>query len=494
MMVRHRGCAALIALVFFVATSLVGATGARADNGDESYTLYMADGQLVTRSAVLFISPDVPDDADLSVSLIYGTRSAGGFKLRGVYRNQTREVSDGGIEGIKTGTLILADLSRSEERHSMLAWWIPMLRVRPEVTWTAGGQVYSAVLQSEVNLGNPVAAFGYTTAFIVILLFVLWLLARGRFLEFLCEPNGRMSLSKTQMFLWTLAIGALVAGYGMIRLQVPEIPATLLALMGLSLGTRGLSGAKVSTADDPDESVPDTSAPHRAAASARSFRLWDGLKQIVSDRTPDGREVLSFTRVQMVFWTGLMLGIFSFKSIVDGILWEVPWEMVTLMGMSQVGYLAPKFWSAPTKLSYSSPDSTYRLGTSIQANHPSNAGGSISQYTVMPSLPAGLPLDPEAGSITGTPTQVSDRAEYTVMGSNNAGSTRTAIFIEVIKNSALVPNSNDLAGHGPAGGVSSPVDPDTGGHSTHLDPHAEYEYPDEPGGPAKPTARPERPD
>jgi hypothetical protein len=27
----------------------------------------------------------------------------------------------------------------------------------------------------------------------------------------------------------------------------------------------------------------------------------------------------------------------------EGALWEVPWQMVALMGMSQAGYLGPKF-------------------------------------------------------------------------------------------------------------------------------------------------------
>lgn len=29
--------------------------------------------------------------------------------------------------------------------------------------------------------------------------------------------------------------------------------------------------------------------------------------------------------------------------VLEGALWEVPWQMVTLMGMSQAGYLGPKF-------------------------------------------------------------------------------------------------------------------------------------------------------
>jgi len=59
------------------------------------------------------------------------------------------------------------------------------------------------------------------------------------------------------------------------------------------------------------------------------------------------REV-SVAKSQMVFWTILTLGIFITKSLTDGTLWPVPWQLVTLMGMSQAGYVAPKFMSKPT--------------------------------------------------------------------------------------------------------------------------------------------------
>jgi hypothetical protein len=44
----------------------------------------------------------------------------------------------------------------------------------------------------------------------------------------------------------------------------------------------------------------------------------------------------------MFFWTVLMVTLFLIKSILNGVVWEVPWQMVTLMGISQAGYLAPK--------------------------------------------------------------------------------------------------------------------------------------------------------
>jgi hypothetical protein len=51
----------------------------------------------------------------------------------------------------------------------------------------------------------------------------------------------------------------------------------------------------------------------------------------------------------MVFWTGITLTLFTVKSLLDGVLWEVPWEMVAFMGMSQLGYIAPKWMPKESK-------------------------------------------------------------------------------------------------------------------------------------------------
>ncbi|MGH6943819.1 MAG: hypothetical protein ACREH6_06330 [Geminicoccaceae bacterium] len=64
------------------------------------------------------------------------------------------------------------------------------------------------------------------------------------------------------------------------------------------------------------------------------------LSDLITDFTP--RRELSLARAQMLFWTALMLVVFVLKSVLEGVVWAVPWEMVALMGLSQAGYLAPK--------------------------------------------------------------------------------------------------------------------------------------------------------
>jgi hypothetical protein len=84
----------------------------------------------------------------------------------------------------------------------------------------------------------------------------------------------------------------------------------------------------------------------------------------------------------------------------------------------------------PAALTYTTPV-TYVTGAAITANIPTNAGGTIESYSVSPALPAGLTLNTVTGVISGTPTAVAAAADYTVTGTNDAGSTQATVNITV---------------------------------------------------------------
>lgn len=85
----------------------------------------------------------------------------------------------------------------------------------------------------------------------------------------------------------------------------------------------------------------------------------------------------------------------------------------------------------PASLGYREAAVVYSTGSAIAANTPTSSGGPITNYSVTPSLPAGLALDVQTGYITGTPTAVTPNAIYTVTGSNEAGSTTATLQITV---------------------------------------------------------------
>jgi hypothetical protein len=184
-----------------------------------------------------------------------------------------------------------------------------------------------------------------------------------------------------QIALWTSAIGLVVFFYGLIRLEVPAIPTTLLVLMGLSLATGGVSflappprstvsgdkenfpeRAEPRTAIEPANragatelgSVPsatnvktaseNTELPGSATMTPISPKVVPKLSDLIQNFPSSGPPQLSLSRAQMLFWTVIAVILFVAKSALEGELWPVPWELVGLMGISQLGYLVPKFY------------------------------------------------------------------------------------------------------------------------------------------------------
>ncbi len=85
---------------------------------------------------------------------------------------------------------------------------------------------------------------------------------------------------------------------------------------------------------------------------------------------------------------------------------------------------------APSALTYSTPN-VFTKGSAITALTPSANGGTVIEYVVAPSLPAGLSMDAVTGVISGTPTDLSVAADYVVTASNTGGSTTATISITV---------------------------------------------------------------
>ena len=85
---------------------------------------------------------------------------------------------------------------------------------------------------------------------------------------------------------------------------------------------------------------------------------------------------------------------------------------------------------APSSLAYSPNSFTLTKGTAMTTVTPTVSGGTVTSWSVSPSLPTGLSLDSSTGAISGTPSVVSSSATYTVTASNTGGSdTATLTFV-----------------------------------------------------------------
>ena len=146
-----------------------------------------------------------------------------------------------------------------------------------------------------------------------------------------------MSVSLAQMALWTLVVGGMVLMFGLMHLQVPNIPETLVFLMGFSVTTSvvGHFQAKEIITHSKGKRPGSRGKKGPSAPTVRS--LSDLLGDLV---TIEGEPDLA--KAQMLFWTVITLVLFVVKSLLDGNLWDVPTMLVFLMGISQGGFLARK--------------------------------------------------------------------------------------------------------------------------------------------------------
>ena len=296
--------------------------------------LFVPDGQLRTHAIRVFVTHDVSASMQPRLRLLAHSSSNSRevrtteFEPLLIARNQQwiQRVEDQEIG--YTGSLLLFDVSPYP-----MPFYKPMSRLMVALEWQENGVTHTALRDGAVNIGNKYAAVGWSVLMMIVLLVTIALMSRSSgtgVVQLFTGPSGALSLSRVQIAAWTVATGVVIFGYGLIRLELPDIPNSLIVLMGLSLATGGISHVRTGHVS-PKEQQPRP-----------------GLSDLVRDTsTPSTEPHLSIARAQMLFWTGILLVLFISKTIVDGVIWDVPWEMVTLMGMSQAGYLGPKLVTGP---------------------------------------------------------------------------------------------------------------------------------------------------
>ena len=308
--------------------------------------LYMPDGQLISHRLSVYVTGNLLESHKPVLTL---------FRSHAITAREAEEekplvptfIASGqqwtenvdGQDILQTGTILLFDGS------TIPLGFKAMVRVRPALTWTEGSTERRLLGPHEVNVGNIVFAVMWTVGIIAAALLIVLVLAWRRDsppVLLLTGVDGHLSLAQTQVACWTIFVGSVVLGYGLIRLEIPEIPESLVVPMGASLVTGGVAYFQ------------DAKKERAAVATgiAPAGRLWE-WGDLVRVFAPDQAPELSLSKAQMLFWTVLLLVLFVSKSIFEGRIWEVPWPLVALMGFSQAGYLAPKL--APSSVSPPSP-------------------------------------------------------------------------------------------------------------------------------------------
>jgi hypothetical protein len=187
---------------------------------------------------------------------------------------------------------------------------------------------------------------GAVGALLIFLIFQLWLVHKARkeakkegkkekdvkLMDLIItSEDGRYSISRLQMYLWTVAV---VMGFGAVFMYnygftVPDIPESLYMLMGVNLAAAVASTA-INTVKTKDKRLHKEEKPD----------FW-------SDVFFESPGSLDLPRTQMFVWTVISLCVFFFllyKSLVqnDPSLPDIPTGLIVLMGISQGAYLGTK--------------------------------------------------------------------------------------------------------------------------------------------------------
>jgi len=180
---------------------------------------------------------------------------------------------------------------------------------------------------------------------------------------------------------------------------------------------------------------PPTIAPSSLAYSSIPVTYTKGIAITANTPTSSGGAVTSYA-VSPALPSGLTLN--PFTGVISGTPTAVTSADSYTVTATNSGGSTHAMLSitvndaAPAALAYLINPAIYIQGTAITANNPTSSGGAVVSYSVLPALPAGLTLNSVNGVISGTPSEVTPVASYSVTATNTGGSTSTLLSITVL--------------------------------------------------------------
>jgi hypothetical protein len=329
--------------------------------------LYVEEGQVYGRNVRVYV-PNVTITEDMDPFLYLERTGENGRKFYPIEVAPDQQWIEKGKDaksGIQTGTLLLFDLKRDKEnrREWKIRFYQPYKRVFPILHWndskrTKADEKPVAISDREVVIGNPLGASLWSAFVLILFILISYRLVKKiglDFVDFIKISEGRVSLSLFQLAIWTTAIGYMVLCCGLMKMHVPYIPDTLLWLMGLSVATGGAGHWQAHRLQEEGLQAAQRKAKQNQAQSATSINQQSNEnKNHQNSSNPEkssslgsmltilvkGKESLSLAKIQLLLWTVVTIIIFFVKSYLLLELWEVPYQLVLLMGISQTGFIA----------------------------------------------------------------------------------------------------------------------------------------------------------
>lgn len=83
-------------------------------------------------------------------------------------------------------------------------------------------------------------------------------------------------------------------------------------------------------------------------------------------------------------------------------------------------------------ISFSNAVQSVNVNSAISNIYVNNSGGSVTSFSISPSLPSGLTFNSSTGSISGIPTQAQSQGSYTITATNSGGSATATFTLTVM--------------------------------------------------------------
>ncbi len=156
---------------------------------------------------------------------------------------------------------------------------------------------------------------------VLIVFLILFLAKKYHFLQIEDKEKAPYSLAHIQLIFWTILISFSYVYLWIVNREMPDLPSSVLVLIGISIGTKGVAGYMDYTANIKN--------PARVPKKRMGF-----LHDILSDENG----VINIQRGQMVIWT-LVLGFIYIQTFINDLhICDFNSNILALMGISSGAY------------------------------------------------------------------------------------------------------------------------------------------------------------
>ncbi len=166
-------------------------------------------------------------------------------------------------------------------------------------------------------------------------------------LGILIDSRGRFSMNQLQLVTWNILILSSFAAAFFMTIEIPSMDNTLLALLGISVGSGATAGAVKSGKDMAGKNIARVGKSFKSA-SGEDMTIERKFSQVFLEEEGDeGDKVVSVTKFQNFIFTIVLAILYVVLAVKEGGMPTFSDQAIWLIGISHGGYIAGKIPDRP---------------------------------------------------------------------------------------------------------------------------------------------------